>query len=237
MSFPTTEFASDERVRRGMEAQLALRATALEEGDEPLGWKVGYGTPSAFERFGTSAPMTGYLLRSGLLNEGTPVAIAAWSNPAVEAEVAVHMASDLPPGAEPHTVRDSIGTLAPAFELVDLNPGLDEVEGVLEANIFQRAVILGAGSGGVAPGDLSATLQRSGDDAVEVEDPQSATGNIIEIVRHVADLLGAFGERLRAGEVIITGAITPPPIPVTAGERFDFELRPLGRLAVEFSQR
>ena len=234
MSYPTAESAADERVRRGMEAQLALRATALENGDEPLGWKVGYGTPSAFERFGTVAPMTGFLLRSGLLDEGPPVSICGWSNPALEAEVAVRMASDLPPGAEPHTVRESIGALAPAFELVDLNPGLEEVEGVLEANIFQRAVILGAGSGGVAPEDLSATLQRAGEDAAEVEDPQAATGEIVSIVRHVADLLGVFGERLAAGQVIITGAITPPPIPVSAGERFDYELRPIGRMSVEF---
>jgi 2-keto-4-pentenoate hydratase len=234
MSYPTAEYAADARVRSGMEAQLARRREALEGGDEPLGWKVGFGTPSSFERFGTSAPMTGYLLRSGLIEAGRPVSLAGWTNPALEAEVAAVMASDLPAGGDEDAARAAIGALAPAFELVDLDPSEEEVAGVLEANIFQRAVILGAPGEGVAPGDLSATLQRAGDEAAVVDDPQSATGEIVAIVRHVADLLDAFGERLRAGEVVITGAITPPPIPVSAGERFDFELRPLGSMSIAF---
>jgi 2-keto-4-pentenoate hydratase len=234
MSYPTVEYAADARVRSGMEAQLGWRRAALEGGDEPLGWKVGFGTPSAFERFGTSAPMTGYLLRSGLIEAGRPVPLSGWSNPALEAEVAVVMGSDLPAGGDADAARASIGALAAAFELVDLDPSVEEVAGVLEANIFQRAVILGPRGEGTAPEDLSATLQRAGEETQEVGDPQSATGEVVAIVRHVADLLGEFGERLRVGEVVITGAITPPPIPVSAGERFDFELRPLGRMSIAF---
>jgi 2-keto-4-pentenoate hydratase len=234
MSYPTTEFAADPRVRRGMEAQLGRRRALLDGGEEPLGWKVGFGTPSAFERFGTTAPMTGYLLRSGLVEAGRPVSLAGWSAPALEAEVAAHIATDLSAGAGPDAARAAIGGLGPAFELVDLDPEVQEVDAVLEANIFQRAVVLGARGDGAATEELSGTLQRAGDDQVEVADPQAATGEIVAIVRHVADLLGAFGERLRAGEVIITGAITPPPIPVSPGDRFDYELRPQGRISIAF---
>ena len=232
MSYPTAEYAADERVRRGMEAQLARRRKALAGGDGSLGWKVGFGTPSAFERFGTTAPMTGYLLRSGLLEEGRPAVISGWSNPALEAEVAVHMASDLPAGGDADAARAAIAGLGPAFELVDLDPDEEAVAGVLEANIFQRAVVLGAPRERMAADDLTATLRRSGQEAVEIEDPQAAAGEVVAIVRHVADVLGAFGERLAAGEVVITGALTPPPIPVSAGERFDYELRPLGRMSI-----
>jgi 2-keto-4-pentenoate hydratase len=234
MSFPTAEFAADPRVARGMRAQLERRAELLAGGEEPLGWKVGFGTPSAFERFGTTAPMVGYLLRSGLIEAGRPVSLEGWSGPALEAEVAAHMASDLSAGADEDATRAAIGGLGPAFELADLDPAADDVESVLEANIFQRAVILGAPVAGAAPEGLSATLERAGDEPAEVDDPQAATGRIVAIVRHVADLLGAFGERLSAGEVIITGAITPPPIPVSAGDRFHYDLRPLGRLSIAF---
>lgn len=234
MSYPTAEYVADERVRRGVEAQLARRREALDGGDQPLGWKVGFGTPSAFERFGTSAPMTGYLLRSGVLAEGRAVPISGWSNPALEAEVAVHMASDLPAGGDADAARAAIGGLGPAFELVDLDPGVGEVADVLEVNIFQRAVTIGEPRAGIAPEELSATLHRAGEDPVEIADPQAAAGEVVAIVRHVADVLGAFGERLRAGELVITGALTPPPIPVSAGERFDYELRPLGRMSIAF---
>src|SRR5439155_12358815 len=35
----------DPRVVRGMQAQLELRRRRLAAGDEPLGWKVGFGAP------------------------------------------------------------------------------------------------------------------------------------------------------------------------------------------------
>ena len=43
----------------------------------------------------------------------------------------------------------------------------------------------------------------------ETTDPQAMTGDLIEIVRHVAGLLAAFGERLRSGDIIITGSTVP----------------------------
>ena len=46
-----------------------------------------------------------------------------------------------------------------------------------------------------------------GPDPTELE---AKTGKLIEIVRHVADVAAAIGERLRAGEVIITGSVIAP---------------------------
>jgi 2-keto-4-pentenoate hydratase len=45
----------------------------------------------------------------------------------------------------------------------------------------------------------------------------------------VADVLDAIGERLRAGDVIITGAIVPPQ-PVVPGEELHVRLTGLGEL-------
>jgi 2-keto-4-pentenoate hydratase len=53
------------------------------------------------------------------------------------------------------------------------------------------------------------------------------------LLRHVADLLDAFGERLSGGEVVITGSIVPP-MPVAPGDRVEYELNPLGRLSIAF---
>jgi 2-keto-4-pentenoate hydratase len=51
-------------------------------------------------------------------------------------------------------------------------------------------------------------------------------------VRHVADLLPVFGERLRAGEIIITGSIVPP-MTVTAKDTFRFALDPVDTIAIK----
>src|SRR5918998_2263527 len=92
MSSPRTdELAADPRVRRGMEAQLALRAERLAAGDTALGWKVGFGTPEAFEKLGTGAPLVGFLLRSALAPAGAAYPLDGFGRPALEPEVAVRV--------------------------------------------------------------------------------------------------------------------------------------------------
>ena len=50
-------------------------------------------------------------------------------------------------------------------------------------------------------------------------------------MRLTAELLEACGERLRAGEVIITGSVLPP-IDLGPGQDLTAELGPLGALSV-----
>jgi 2-keto-4-pentenoate hydratase len=234
MSSPATaSLAADPRVRRGMEAQLAWRRERLAAGEQPLGWKVGFGTPQAMERFAIEAPLVGFLMRSGLVEPGRRVSLADWANPALEPEVAVHMASDLPAGSDLGAARSAIAGLGPAFELADIDPPPEDVERILAGDIFQRGVMLGTHVEGASPGELRGRVERRGSPPVEVEDPQATTGEIVAVVRHVADLLGAFEEHLRAGEVVITGAIVPP-MPLSPGDAVEYELRPLGRLSIEF---
>ena len=51
------------------------------------------------------------------------------------------------------------------------------------------------------------------------------------MVRLTAELLAASGERLRAGDVVITGSIVAP-VKVASGESVTAEIDPLGSLTV-----
>ena len=75
---------------------------------------------------------------------------------------------------------------------------------------------------------------RNGSEIARATDTQEATGDLVDIVRQVADMLAAFGERLRAGQVIITGSITPP-LWVAPGEDIQFNLDPVGSVSVRFA--
>jgi len=81
---------------------------------------------------------------------------------------------------------------------------------------------------------LLGRVLRNGTEVATTSDPQAATGELVDIVRHVADLLSAFGERLRAGQIIITGSIVPP-LWVEAGEEIAFQLDPIGAVSVRFA--
>jgi hypothetical protein len=84
--------ALDERVAAGMRLQLAARAERLRAGDRPLGWKVGFGSAAAMARLGIDRALVGFLLRGNLLPDGAEVPLDGWAAPALEPEIAVHLA-------------------------------------------------------------------------------------------------------------------------------------------------
>jgi 2-keto-4-pentenoate hydratase len=75
---------------------------------------------------------------------------------------------------------------------------------------------------------------RRGSEFVRTSDPQANTGLWVDIVSHVANVLAAFGERLRAGEVIITGSVVPPIAIEPDENELAFALDPVGAIAVTF---
>jgi 2-keto-4-pentenoate hydratase len=77
---------------------------------------------------------------------------------------------------------------------------------------------------------------RNGSAFANTTEPQALTGDIIDIVRHVADTLAAFGHTLRAGQIIIAGSIVPP-LWVEAGEEIVFKLDPIGSVSVRFAAK
>lgn len=226
----------DPRIARGMTAQLARWREQLNAGEMALGWKVGFGAPAAMERLGIKAPLVGFLTGNALVPSGTTLSLAGWKKPVAEPEIAVHIGRDLPGGSDLDAARAAISGLGPAIELADVDRPPDDVEAILAGNIYQRNVILGprdaSRAGGVLAG-LKGRIFRNGVEVANTSDPQAMTGELIGIVRHVADLLEACGERLRAGQIIITGSIVPP-LWIEAGEEVVFNLDPIGAVSIRF---
>ena len=218
-SLRTAELAADPRVRRGMEAQLAMRSDRLAAGDEPLGWKVGFGTPQAFDKLGTSAPLVGFLMRSALVSSGSSYSLEGFSGPALEPEVAVSVGKS-----------GVAAALGPAFEIADVEP-TDDVERILAGDIFQRGVMLGPMAERPRL-DGAARVVVNGE-ATTVADPEALPGRIPELLAHVGDFLPAFGEELRAGDIVITGSIVPP-LAVRPGDRVEYELEGAGSVSISF---
>jgi 2-keto-4-pentenoate hydratase len=225
----------DPRVARGMERQLAWRRARLAAGERPLGWKVGFGSAAAMERLGTDRALVGFLTDAGRLDPGATVSLAGWAAPALEPEIAVRVDRDVPGGASAEEVRDAIGALAPAIELADVDPPPNDVEAILAGNVFHRHVLLGPWSEGRRDAaGVTAALLRDGEEVAATDDPQALTGALADVVQATAALLAACGERLLAGDVVITGSVLPP-LTVAPGEAVEAVLAPLGRVAVRLT--
>ena len=228
---------NDDRVRRGMQAQLARRRERLAAGEKPLGWKLGFGAPATLEKLGISGPLVGYLMQGALLKDGAQLNIKSWSQAVAEPEIAARLASDLPAGSSAADARAAIASLMPAIELLDLDPPPtpDNIDTVLGGAIYQRHVVLGAGSRkGGETADLSARIIRRGRIATEAADPEALTGKVPNLLTHLANMLAAFGERLKAGDLVICGSTVPPPLIEPDETDFGYELRPIGAVSVQF---
>jgi 2-keto-4-pentenoate hydratase len=212
----------DARVIRGMRAQLELRRKRLAAGDAPLGWKVGFAAPAMLERLNITGPLVGFLTRNARVQSG----------------VAVHIGRDVSAGADHATAQAAIAGISPAIEIVDLIAPPEDPERILSGNIYQRHVVLdGAGPAraGSASNGLTCRVIRRASEFARTSDPQANTGEWVGIVRHVADVLAAFGERLRSGEIIITGSVVPPLTIEPGEDAIAFEVDPVGGVGVRFS--
>jgi 2-keto-4-pentenoate hydratase len=222
----------DERIAAGMRDQLALRRERLRGGEQPLGWKVGFGAPAAAAHYELDRPLAGFLTDRGLLPDGATLEIGDWENPLLEAEIAAHMSEDLEAGASRDDVAAAIGGLSAAIELADLYPPPTDVRAILVGNVFHRHVILGpVDETRTTAEGIGARVLRDGAEIAATDDPAALAGELVEMVRLTGELLEACGERLRAGEVVITGTVVPP-VSIAPGQHLAVELGPLGGLAV-----
>ena len=222
-------------IAKGMTAQLATRRARIAAGEKPLGWKVGFGAPASMQKLGLTAPLVGYLMQGAQVASGGSVSLKDWAKPVAEPEIAVRMARDLGAGAAADAVMASIESLQPAIELADLDP-LPEpgnLDAVLAGDIYQRHVVLApqARAGGSVE-DLTSRLIRRGTEANRTGDPEALTGKLLDIVAHVATVLSAFGEKLSAGDIIITGSITPPLMLEPDETELRHAIDPIGEVSV-----
>lgn len=229
----------DPRIVRGMTAQLATRRARIAAGEKPLGWKVGLGAPAALQRLGLAAPVVGYLMQRALLLSGSTVSLTDYSKPVAEPEICVRMARDLGAGATAETALAAVKEILPAIELAEFDPAPtpDNIDVVLAGDVYQRQVLLcgNTRSGGGLAG-LTSRVIRRGAQVASTTDPEALTGKLADIVALVANTVAAFGEKLAAGDVIITGSITPPMMIEPDEMEIVHAVDPIGEVSVHFTR-
>jgi 2-keto-4-pentenoate hydratase len=227
----------DARVRRGLTAQLKRWRTLQAQGAGRAGWKLGMHLPALQQPLQIDGPVLGFLTRDACISPGTTHSLAGSTMVGVEPEVAIHLSEDIALGATRAQARKAVTGLGPALEIVDVDGPRDDLEWMLSHNLFQRAVVFG---------ELGASRWEGSVDGVTVQahlngtdagcaDAAVVLGDLVDTVRFVAGLLGAFGETLRAGDRIITGSLTAP-VWVKPGDYVTADFGPLGRVDIRFSE-
>ena len=205
--------STDPGVLEALRVQLTSWRAELQGGARRIGWKIGFNLPAAREQVGLAGPVIGYLTSATLIDPGGEYVAGDPTRLLAEVEVAVEVTGD-----------GDIARFAPAIELVDVDRGFDELEPLLAENIFHRAYVLGAPRPELPAEPVHAGLLVNGEEHAAAESPDV----FAEMVAVAAGLLDELGERLHAGDWIITGAITSP-VPVAPGDEVCADLGALGR--------
>lgn len=208
---------------------LDSRAELIASGESVLGWKLGFGAPAWQEKFDIPGPLVGFLPESRRHIPGSTVSIEGWKNPVAEPEIALHLGGDV---NDPDRAAEAVAAVGAAIELADVHPPPDDMAEVVAGNIYHRAVILGkpdSDRAGVDISGLEARITRDGAEEAVVTELEALTGSLVVTLAHTARLLDAFGERLRAGEVVIMGSVTPP-LQISPGTEIGFRLAPLAEI-------
>lgn len=204
--------AVDPRLASALAEQHARRRAAFERGARHVGWKLGLGDR---ERIGGEIAV-GHLTSETVLEPGGVYRVAPEEELHADAEAAVVLGS----GGE-------IAGYGAALELVDLAPVPGGAEAVVAANVFHRAVAFAELASAPVPG-LEVRVTVDGAERARGRWPD----DLPQRVAAAARVLAAAGERLRAGDRIITGSIVQVPV-VGGGEVVaEFGARAAARLRV-----
>ncbi len=216
-------------------AQIDARIAA---GARVIGRKIGLTSPAVQQQLGVDQPDLGVLLEDMADTEESGTALAGLLQPKVEAEIAFVLATDLVDGdLDADQVRVAVAYAAPAIEIVDsriANWDITFGDTVADNGSSGRFVV-GAAHRTLdefTPVEASMIMSVDGDQ-VSSGTGAACLGDPLNALRWLAITARDFGAPLRAGEVILSGALGPMaaitgPCAVTA------EITGLGSVTVTF---
>ncbi|WP_405910126.1 MULTISPECIES: 2-keto-4-pentenoate hydratase [unclassified Streptomyces] len=227
----------------GVEAAYAVQRANVERGlaagRRIVGRKVGLTSPAVQAQLGVDQPDFGTLFADMAVAEDGSVPAGRLIQPKVEAEVALVLKAELP--HRDCTVVDVLQATdfaLPALEIVDSRIAdwdITIVDTVAD-NASSGLYVLGGTPVPLTGLDLRGvrmTMTRGGE-VVSAGTGADCLGSPLNAAAWLASTLADMGDPLRAGDVVLTGALGPMAV-AAPGDRFEARISQLGRVAVQFA--
>ncbi|MGW0457314.1 2-keto-4-pentenoate hydratase [Streptomyces tendae] len=211
----------------------------LADGRRLVGRKIGLTSPAVQRQLGVGQPDFGVLFADMAVAEGQPIAPGRLLQPKVEAEVALVLGDDLP-HRDP-TVADLLRATAfalPALEIVDSRIAdwditiVDTVADNASCGLF----VLGGTPVPLDRVDLRGvrmTLTKNGGTASRGTGAD-CLGSPLTAALWLASTLAGLGDPLRAGDIVLTGALGPMAL-AAEGDAFAAYIQGLGIVTTVFA--
>ena len=209
-------------------------------GQRIIGRKVGLTSRPMQELLGVDEPDFGVLTDEMMVEDGDLIDLRRLNQPRVEAELAFVMERDLAgPGVTTGVALAAIAGALPAVEIVDSRVADWKIKLVdtVADNASSGLLVVGGRMRPVADLDLrllGVAVTRHGE-LIDTGAGAAALGNPARCVAWLANKLGEFGAGLRAGDIVLPGAVHKM-VPVQPGDVFRADFAHLGAVTVRFSK-
>ncbi|MCG7203675.1 2-keto-4-pentenoate hydratase [Streptomyces arenae] len=217
--------------------QRLLVDRRLGGGARVTGRKIGLTSPAVQRQLGVDQPDFGVLFDDMDLS-GHEVPAGLLLQPKVEAEIAFVLGADL--DSDELTVADvraAVAHAAPALEIVDSRiAGWDiTLTDTVADNASSGLYVLGDARRTLDAFEPRETTMRMAVNGAQVSEGDGAAclGDPLNALLWLARTAHAFGDPLRAGQVVLSGALGPMAV-VTAGDRVHAEISGLGTVSATF---
>ena len=237
---PLTERAPDLVLEDAYAIQTRVIERRIAGGARAIGRKVGLTSKPMQQMLGVDEPDFGVLLDDMVVEDGDEIPLDSLLQPRVEAELAFVMAEDLAgPGVTTARALTAVAGVLPAIEVVDSRVAdwrIKLVDTVAD-NASSGLLVVGGALRPVEEMDLrliGVVVSRNGE-MIDTGAGAAALGNPARCVAWLANKLGSLGAGLKAGDVVLPGAVHRM-VAVQPGDVFRAEFSGLGAVTARFSR-
>lgn len=235
---PLTESYPDLDVEDAYRIQLETVRKELEMGKRIVGKKIGLTSLAMQKLLGVDEPDYGHLFDDMVVENGGAVAADQLLQPKVEAEIAFILKEDLKgPGVTALDVLKATKYVLPALEIVDsrIQDWKIKLADTIADNASSGMYVLGGKPARVDEVDLTliGMLLTKNGKLVNTGVGAAALGHPATCVAWLANKLSEFDIPLKAGEVILSGALSAA-VDAKKGDVFTARFAHIGEVSVHF---
>lgn len=235
---PLTERFPNMTIQQAYAVQSAGIQMRLDQGRRVVGKKIGLTSKAMQNLLGVYEPDFGVLLDDMVALNGEMIPASRLLQPRCEGEIAFLLKKDLTgPGVTTADVLLATEAVMPALEIVDsrVRDWKIRLVDTVADNASSGMLVLGNAFHRVESVDLrlvGMVFEKNGE-VLSTGAGAAVLGHPASAVAWLANKLAEFEMPLRAGEIILSGAVTAAAN-VSAGDFFQAEFDRFGRVAVKF---
>lgn len=236
---PLTNREADITIEDAYHIQQRMIGRRVEKGERIVGKKIGVTSAAVMNMLGVGQPDFGYMLDGMIYGDGAAIDAATLIQPKAEGEIAFVLKKDLMgPGVSASDVLAATEGVMACFEIVDsrITDWKIKIQDTVADNASCGVFVLGDRMVDPYAVDLRTcgmVLEKNGE--IVVTGAGAATmGSPVNAVVWLANTLGKLGIPLKAGEVILSGALGAM-VPVKAGDNLRVTIGGIGGCSVRFS--